>query len=621
MSSYSVSPVSSTSTLASLKEAVVNLTPIRTECDAAAARTDPNYRWRPRLHLTATRGWINDPCAPGYDSANKTYHLGFQWNPHSTEWGNISWGAALSRDLLAWKVSDQPSMKPTDCHDSSGVFTGCMVPTAIDGKEDGTVTAIYTSVSRLPIHYLKPYHRGSESVALATSTDSGRTWARQAKNVFLGQPPLGLAVTGWRDPFVARWPAMDSLITKGTMYQNSGHMYAIVAGGIKDETPTAFLYRISAHALDKWEYLGPLITVGLNFCPSPRWSGDFGVNWEVSNFVSLSTEDNLISREFLICGVEGRLATTDDIQTKGSFRATNAQMWMCGTIDPLKVLPMSYQFGGKLDHGIYYAGNSFWDPIAQQHIIFGWLLEDDLDIQLRKKQGWAGVISLPRVLKMHILKSVTGAIACSLESIGSVELLPEDTNGTSFTVVSLCAVPDLRLHQLRGRRFSLGTELAGFRLFPESWGQWEMELSFAVSGDAARLGFDIVHSHSERTRVYFEPASESIIVDRSQSSTISGTRNCQEHAPHTLFKFARLEKDHQSDEKTVLEDLRFHVLYDCSVLEIFVNERTALTTRVYPVSGTSNGVRLFIEREHHASSGSVMSQILSCDLWPLSLPS
>ncbi|KAL5393858.1 hypothetical protein PMIN06_003023 [Paraphaeosphaeria minitans] len=57
-------------------------------------------------------------------------------------------------------------------------------------------------------------------------------------------------------------------------------------------------------------------------------------------------------------------------------------------------------FGGKLDHGIYYDGNSFWGPIAQHHVIFGWLLEDDLDMQLREEQGWAGVISLPRVLKI-----------------------------------------------------------------------------------------------------------------------------------------------------------------------------------------------------------------------------
>ncbi|KAL5420954.1 hypothetical protein PMIN04_005992, partial [Paraphaeosphaeria minitans] len=182
-------------------------------------------------------------------------------------------------------------------------------------------------------------------------------------------------------------------------------------------------------------------------------------------------------------------------------------------------------------------------------------------------------------------------------------------------------------------------DVAGFTPFPESWGQWEMELSFAVSGDATRLGFDVVHSHcklsiitlkiyvgigleAERTRVFFEPTSESIIVDRSQSSTISGIRNCQKHAPHTLFKFARLDKDHPSVEEVELEVLTFHILYDRSVLQIFVvNERTALTTRVYPDSGTSNGVRVFIDKEHYVSSDSVMSQTLSCDLWPLSPPS
>src|ERR1700753_547094 len=37
-------------------------------------------RWRPIYHLQAPSGWMNDPCAPGYDPRTGLYHLFFQWN-------------------------------------------------------------------------------------------------------------------------------------------------------------------------------------------------------------------------------------------------------------------------------------------------------------------------------------------------------------------------------------------------------------------------------------------------------------------------------------------------------------------------------------------------------------
>lgn len=56
---------------------------------------------RPILHMTAERGWINDPNAPVY--FNGKYHLYYQYNPDSVEWGNIHWGHCVSDDLIFWK--------------------------------------------------------------------------------------------------------------------------------------------------------------------------------------------------------------------------------------------------------------------------------------------------------------------------------------------------------------------------------------------------------------------------------------------------------------------------------------------------------------------------------------
>ncbi|KAH7186679.1 hypothetical protein DER44DRAFT_619941, partial [Fusarium oxysporum] len=90
----------------------------------------------------------------------------------------------------------------------------------------------------------------------------------------------------------------------------------------------------------------------------------------------------------------------------------------------------------------------------------------------------------------------------------------------------------------------------------------------------------------EATDIYFQPNEERIIVDRSRSSSQDGIMRCSERAPHTLFTLGFPPPDDRSRR----ENLEFHVFYDASILEVFVNERTAVSTRVYPQSGTSVGL-------------------------------
>ncbi|KAJ5902465.1 hypothetical protein N7495_002993 [Penicillium taxi] len=539
---------------------------------------------RPSFHLTAPSGWMNDPCGLGYDPISKLYHLSFQWNPYGNNWGNMSWGKATSTDLVSWIVSPIPILTPLTQYDCEGIFTGCLQPTGIHGQP-GALTAFYTSVSNLPIHFTLPYTQGSESLSLAVSNDGGKLWERQDCNPILTGPPEHLNVTGWRDPYITTW---------------DNQLFGFVSGGVFSQTPAVFIYTINPADIREWKYAGLLVNLGINFHPS-RWSGDFGVNWELANFVTL-TNDYGDSRNFIVMGVEG--CVRSDFSTEGEARHrrdARAPRWMSvkahekGTVNDGSLA--TYSFAGLYDHGSLYAANSFWDPQTSQHIVYSWILEDDLPDEPRGRQGWSGVISLPRVVNLQTLRRVTKARSSRLESITSIDVVPSVSDTKLFTIHTLGMSPDARLSLLRTN--TTKSQLLGLSLpelntvegvIPLNTARWELRAEFFVNRFCSKVGIEIAHSANfdQRTTLAWDTCSETFTIHRPELKDPEINHD-YEVAPHTLFTSI----DENGDE--IEETLRVHAFFDTSVLEVFVNERTVITTRIYHPSDKCFGMRFFAE--------------------------
>ena len=110
-------------------------------------------------------------------------HLFYQYNPYGSKWGNMSWGHAISQDLVNWKhlpVAIAPDALGT-------IFSGSAVVDFDNtaGFGAGAIIAIYTQNSDRQVQ------------SIAYSTDNGRTFTKYENN-----PVLTSEARDFRDPKV-----------------------------------------------------------------------------------------------------------------------------------------------------------------------------------------------------------------------------------------------------------------------------------------------------------------------------------------------------------------------------------------------------------------------------------
>ena len=306
-----------------------------------------NDAYRPRLHYTPRRNWMNDPN--GLCWFEGEYHLFYQYNPFGDVWGHMSWGHAVSQDLVHWTELGVaiPERGP------EMVFSGSVVVDLENRSgfarpgQPAPMIAIYTG------HFEGPPRR--EVQCLAISHDRGRTFARYENN-----PVLDLGLADFRDPKV---------------FWHEGAARFVMVAAFSTEEKVGFF---GSDDLKSWE---PLSQYGPD--------GLAGELWECPDLVALAAPGG---------GFKWMLKV--DV-FKGGVNGGSTGFYRLGGFDGEQFIP---DLGGAwtpLDYGAdFYASASFAHlPEEKAPILIGWMSNHAYGAEL-PTAPWRGAMSLARRLEL-----------------------------------------------------------------------------------------------------------------------------------------------------------------------------------------------------------------------------
>ena len=122
---------------------------------------------RSQYHFSSLKGWNNDPN--GMVFYDGEYHLYFQHNPLGVNWGNMTWGHAVSKDMVHWKQLKHAILPYSD----GTIWSGTAVvdhnnTLGKNTKENKAIVAFFTHAQNSESNWFYQ--------AAAYSLDKGRTF-------------------------------------------------------------------------------------------------------------------------------------------------------------------------------------------------------------------------------------------------------------------------------------------------------------------------------------------------------------------------------------------------------------------------------------------------------------
>lgn len=337
---------------------------------AEAWRTDPGRfdadRDRPRYHFVPPAQWMNEPHAVLHHGGR--HHLHYQRNELGAFWGEITWGHAVSDDLIHWTdlgSSLDPVRVP---YARQGLWSGSAV---VD--TDGTPLVFFTAGDDRDT----PNQRTAWARAADPQDPDLRTWVPGPGPVTTLHDALPLLRAAgleplpheFRDPFV---------------WRDGDRWFQLVGAGLAGHGGTALLFRSDSARAASWEACGP-IAVG-----DARSRPDTGVMWELP--VLLPVGADAAGRR------KHALFVTPWWPEPCEHSLLHAWYWV-GTWDAeLATWHPDHEEPRELDLGGFFTGVT--GSVTEDGRTLLWTITQDLLAEEEHtRRGWAGNAGLPVTIR------------------------------------------------------------------------------------------------------------------------------------------------------------------------------------------------------------------------------
>ncbi|XP_020593942.1 beta-fructofuranosidase 1-like [Phalaenopsis equestris] len=526
-----------------------------TSSSAAAA-----YPWtntmlafqRTAFHFQPEKNWMNDPNGPLFYKG--WYHLFYQYNPDSAVWGNITWGHAVSHDLINW-LHLPLAMKPDRWYDINGVWSG---------------SATFLPDGRLIILYTGSTHNSTQVQNLAHPADPDDPllihWVKSDSLNPVLVPPAGVYYKDFRDPTTAWFNSESGLwyFAIGSKNDNAGHAGAALVYSTRDfveyELVPGLLRTVEGTGM--WECV--------DFYP---------VHIDEAVGLDTSVGSGPAVRHVLKASLDDE---KHDYYAIGRYFGVN-NSWVPD--DP----EFDVGVGLRLDYGKYYASKTFYDQNKGRRVLWGWTGETDSE-QADLLKGWASIQTIPRTV-LFDTKTGKNLLLWPVEEVNSLR-----SSSDNFTNLQLAA-GSVKPLEITGAATQLDItaefeiDSSSLEAVIEADVSYNCSTSGGAAGRSALGPFGLLvladFERTEQTAVYF-------YVRRGTDGLL------QTHFCHDELRSSKandIVKRIYGSTVPVLhgETLSVRILVDHSIVESFAQGgRTCITSRVYPTAAIDGAAKLFL---------------------------
>ena len=182
---------------------------------------------RGQFHFSSKRGWNNDSNGMVYYKG--LYHLFYQHNPYGWSWGNMTWGHAVSKDMVHWtELSD--AIHPDEL---GTIFSGSAVvdknnTAGFKTGDESPIVCFYTSAGGT-----NPWSKGAKfTQSIAYSNDGGMTWTK-----YQGNPVIKHIIGANRDPKVFWHKPTNKWVM--VLFLDAGELAIFNSDNLKEWTETS----------------------------------------------------------------------------------------------------------------------------------------------------------------------------------------------------------------------------------------------------------------------------------------------------------------------------------------------------------------------------------------------